>query len=448
MPGLPRFAIGTIQDGADSSAILAALLETLRREGLQTQCFASQSSLPGPWLARAVTGLPARYLDSWLMEREVCRDLFFRAAGTADLAAVAGRFDSLKAAPDAGASLDALSNWLGLPRLAIVNDSLVERHGLPQRPRAEAILLDHTSRQRDLPAVITDLEALWGLPVVGALDHADGVRRQLAAVVPGTDAPPALWERLAAEFREHWRSRRFARVVEGTDSFAAPCDHAIHDLPSCRPTVALAYDEAFFEYFPSTVDHLEMLGAQVVDFSPLRDEGLPPGTEIVYLGCGRPEAFARELSENHCMKSALRSHVARGGRVYGEVGGAAYLCQMLENPSGEMHRMCGILPAIARFCSADGESDRVKLTVRHENWLAQAGAVLRGYRSRRWCFEPFNCHFDSGRKCCCQPDLIGCNRVVGSLLYLQFSVLPELLQRFFQLPARSTPILDPWQIAS
>lgn len=448
MPVLPRFAIGTIQDGVDSSAVLAALLEALRREGLHTQCFASQSCLPGPWVAKAVTGLPARYLDSWLMSPEVCRDLFFRAAGTADLAAVVGRFNSGKDLTGVGASLDALSNWLGLPRLAVVNDSLVDRYGLPQRPRADAILVDHTSPHRDLPAVITDLEVLWGLPVVGALDHAGGARRQLAAAVPGTDVPPALWERLAAEFAEHWHPERFARVVEGSDSFEAPCTHVIHDLPPCRPTVALAYDEAFFGYYPSTVDHLEMLGAQVVDFSPLRDEGLPPGTEIVYLGCGRPEAFARELSENHCMKSALRSHVARGGRVYGEVGGAAYLCQMLETPSGEMHHMCGILPAVARFHSADGESDRAELTVRHENWLAHAGTVLRGYRSRRWRFEPLGCRLDSGRKSCCQPDLIGCNHVVGSLLHLQFFVLPELLQRFFRLPARSTPILDPWQIAS
>ena len=448
MPSLPRFAIGTIQDGADSSAVLAALLETLRRGGVQTQCFGSQSSLPGPWLAKAVTGLPARYLDSWLMSPEVCRDLFFRAAGAADLAAVTGRFDSVGGPGGVGASLDALSTWLGLPRLAVVNDSLVDGHGLPQRPRADAIFLDHTSPQRDLPAVITDLEALWGLPVVGALDRADGVRRQLAAIHPGTTVPPGLWEQLMGGFIEHWRPERFLRLVEKSEFFEAPSEHAIHDLSPCRPTVALAYDEAFFGYFPSTLDHLEMLGAQVVDFSPLRDEGLPPGTDIVYLGCGRPEAFARELSENHCMKSALRSHVARGGRVYGEVGGAAYLCQMLETPSGEMLRMCGILPAIARFHSADGEPDRAELTVGPENWLAQAGTVLRGYRSHRWRFEALGCHLDPGRKCCCQPDLIGCNHVVGSVLHLQFSVFPELLQRFFRLPTRSTPILDPWQIAS
>ena len=215
-----------------------------------------------------------------------------------------------------------------------------------------------------------------------------------------------------------------------------------------NPRSPWPYDEAFFGYFPSTLDQLELLGAQVVDFSPLRDESLPPETEIVYLGCGRPEAFAQALSENHCMKSALRSHVAGGGRIYGEVGGAAYLSQMIETPSGETQRMCGILPAVAKLQPDAAATVPTEITVPQENWLVPQGSRLRGYRSHRWQFTVLGCRMDARQKTCCHPDLVGCNCAVGSLIHFHFAAFPEMFQSFFRPSLPSPPLLDPWQSAS
>ncbi|MHB8898137.1 MAG: hypothetical protein ACYC6Y_05275 [Thermoguttaceae bacterium] len=448
MRSLPRLAIGTVQEGAELQAVLTALLDTLRRGGVQTQCFSFRASLHGPWTATAVTGVPGRHLDSWLMSREVCFDHLVRAAGGSDLAMVVGSFASRLGSQSDGGSLETLCDWFDLPRLAVVNDSLIDRHGLPGRPRADAVLLDHTSRDRSLAGMVTDIETLWGLPVVGALGNAPELRNMLGRLAPGDDVPPTLCDHLSEEFCPYWRPERFAEFADA----AMPLDfgpaYPIHDLPACKPTVAVAYDEAFYEYFPSTLDQLELLGAQVVDFSPLHDEDLPPGTDIVYLGCGRPEAYARALSENHCMMSALRSHVACGGRVYGEVGGAAYLSQAMQTPSGEFYRMCGILPSLARFQSACPVPQPIEITVTRENWLAPQGARLRGYRSGRWRLEPLGCRLDANPRMCCQSDMLGCNRVVGSLIHFQFSALPDMLQRFFRPSSRSMAILDPWQIVS
>jgi cobyrinic acid a,c-diamide synthase len=447
MPSLPRLAIGTIQDGADLQAVLMALLDTLRQGGVQPQCFASRSSLPGQWGSKAVTGLPGRFLDSWLMSPELCCDLLLRAAGGADLAAVVGEFDS-QPKGIAGGSLDTLCQWLDLPRLAVVDVALIDQQGLPNRPNADAVLLDHASRRRCLAGMITDIETLWGLPVVGALGNVEGARQELARLAPGTEVPLDLCRHLNEEFQQHWQPERFAHLVDRAAPLDVRLPQWIHDLPVRKPTVAVAYDEAFFGYFPSTLDQLELLGAQVVDFSPLRDESLPPETEIVYLGCGRPEAFARALSENHCMKSAIRSHVSSGGRIYGEVGGAAYLSQMMETPSGEMQRMCGILPAIARLQTGDNTTIPTEITVNQENWLAPQGTRLRGYRSGHWRFEALGCRLGTSQKTCCHRDLVGCNCVVGSMIHFHFAAFPEVLQSFFQPSRSSAPLLDPWQSAS
>lgn len=446
MPSLPRLAIGTIQDGADLQAVLVALLDTLRRGGVQPQCFAAQASLPGQWISKAVTGLPGRFLDSWLMSPELCCDLLLRSSGSADLAAVVGEFDS-RSTGNVGGSLDTLCHWLSLPRLAVVDVALIDQHGLPNRPDVDAVLLDHASRRRCLAGMITDIETLWGLPVVGALGNAEGARQKLVRLAPGAEVPADLSQELGEVFRQHWRPERFARLVDETAPLGIRLPQAIYDIPGRKPTVAVAYDEAFFGYFPGTLDLLELLGAQIVDFSPLRDESLPPGTEIVYLGCGRPEAFARALSENHCMKSAIRSHVSSGGRIYGEVGGAAYLSQMLETPSGEIHRMCGILPAVAQLQAGNHASVPAEITIAQGNWLTPTGTRLRGYRSGRWRFEALGCRLGTSQKSCCHRDLVGCNCVVGSMIHFHFAAFPEVLQSFF-LPSRaSAPLLDPWQSA-
>ena len=139
--------------------------------------------------------------------------------------------------------------------------------------------------------------------------------------------------------------------------------------------VAVAYDDAFRGYFPDTLDLLELRGATVCEFSPLRDERLPADTDIVYFGCGHPERFLPELAENDCMLLALKGHLCSGRRMYAECGGLAYLCQQLEMPDGLCWPMVGALPVTAQFHDAIEPPKPVELNLATDTWLAPAGAV-------------------------------------------------------------------------
>src|SRR5262249_15234642 len=143
------------------------------------------------------------------------------------------------------------------------------------------------------------------LPVLGAIEVMPEIRAALADVPSDCRLPEDLIDALARGFLKHAdlpalgslaRQRPFSRPEE------------LSGL-SCRGRrrfrVAYAQDEAFGRYFPDTIEALEALGADLVEFSPLRDEGLPEGVGLVLIGCGVPDHYAEELASNLSMIAAL-----------------------------------------------------------------------------------------------------------------------------------------------
>jgi len=288
---LPRVAVGTVQPGVDLQPMLWAMMEALRQRGLQVQSFLSRA-----WFARyhgeaGVTGLNPRHLDSWLMTPKQCRDIFVRGAEACDLAVVEGEFaHPLSDENPPGGRLDTLCNWLDLPVLVLLDAYRIERRRLPKRPeQADGLLLDRVSDGRHLAELTTNLEAFWGIPVLGALEVLPALRAEVHALPGGGRPSRELLGQLGRQFFRHGYPERVVELASRRQFVWPPTRLFALDRPSPPMVVALAYDNALNCYFPDTLDLLESCGARIVDFSPLRDERLPGGTDIVYLGCGHPE---------------------------------------------------------------------------------------------------------------------------------------------------------------
>jgi cobyrinic acid a,c-diamide synthase len=421
-------------------------MEALRRNGLQVQSFHSRACFPARQAAAAVTGLTPRHLDSWLMSPEMCRDIFLRGAHAADLAIVDGRFQPAMAADDEGGKLETLCQWLGLPRLVVLDAARLCQCRLPQKPKVEGLLLDRVADLEQCVRLSTDLESLWDVPVLGALDRSPRSSDQLGAVARGG----RLWQETCRDLGEQlmrcWQQGRLLEIASRWEMPDVTLQQPCPEPTPSRLGLAVAYDEAFNCYFPDTLDWLELRGASVVDFSPLREEGLPAGTDVVYLGCGQPERHAAALSENHCMKAALRNHLRAGRRIYAEGGGMAYLCQQMESADGALKRMVGIFPATARLTRSPSPPRPVEVTLARPNWLAATGERLRGYLGSHWELEPIG----ELRGSVAQPELaraiLGPFQAVGSLVHLNFAAQPDFLRRFFypQLPEPGGSDLGTW----
>jgi cobyrinic acid a,c-diamide synthase len=274
------------------------------------------------------------------------------------------------------------------------------------------------------------------------------LREAVRAVPAGVRPGEKLCTELGDRFVEHWQARRFEPLTCRRDLPAARPRLFRCDLPQSPTTVALAYDEAFHCYFPDMLDLLELRGATLVAFSPLRDERLPANTDMVYLGCGHPERHAAQLARNDCMKAAMRHHFQRGGRIYAEGRAMAYLCQQLDADDGQFHRMVGLFPAVAHVAPGLSEPTPVEITLNRTTWFGGAGLRIRGYRNNDCSLEPLGPLVG----CVAGPnypyDVVHHGQAVGSRLSLHLAAQPELLSAFFHPSACRPMAVDSWSSLS
>src|SRR5487761_745971 len=418
---LPRVALGNIQSDTPTQPMCWALMDGLARRGRQVQHFLSQSCFCPRNGALAITGVSSRHLDTWLMNRASCREIFVHGCSGRDLALIEGHFGLPEVPAVKGGSLDTLCDWLDVPRLVVLDVSKFDDCQLPERPhQIDGLLLDRVGSSAEAFRLQTSLQSLWDVPVLAALGELPALRAAIAQLRCGAIPPIEMCRELGDAFVQFG-------CLDGIESLAAR-----REMPAAPPaifakrrrrssrngvTIAVAYDPAFNCYFPDTLDLFDLEGANVVDFSPLRDEVLPQA-DVVYLGCGHPEFYAEALSGNHCMLLSLRNHVRSGGRVYAEGGGLAYLCQKLEAPDGTMVPMVGALAAVARMNRQMAAPAPIEASVSSGNWLAPAGARLRGYLNGHWLLEPVgplvSFLAEPGR----ELDLVGQYQVIGSRLHL------------------------------
>jgi cobyrinic acid a,c-diamide synthase len=431
MPELPRIAVGTIQPNSSAQPILWALMEALRRRGTQVQSFISRACFPQHKAAEAITGLKPRFLDSWLMSEAVCGEIFFRSSELGDLSLIEGDFSPPSSRGHEGGSLETLCRWLRLPRVVVL-DATREGPSLPERPECvDGVFLDRVADDGHLARLTTDVETVWRVPVLGALGELRHLREAIRRVPLGDRPPQCLYRELGSRLAERWWPERIDRLANSQDLPTTDNGLFRREMSPLRITVAVAFDESFNCYFPCGLDLLELRGATVVDFSPLRDPALPPETDIVFLGCGHPERYAAALADNHCMMSALRSHVRWGRRLYAEGGGLAYLCEQMETSDGAMVPMTGVFPAAARLDRHQGDFQPIEVTLDRANWLGHAGAKVRGYRNPSWRLESLGSLRSFLADADHPNDLVGTFQAVGSLMHVNFAAQQAVLNHFF-----------------
>lgn len=295
---VPGLIIAGAASGVGKTSLCAGLIAAWRRRGLNVQAFKAGPDYVDPGFHGRASGRPAYNLDPWMLGPGPVAEVYHYALAGADLAlveGVMGLFDGQEA------STARLAAILGLPVV---------------------LVLDAAAVAESLAAVALGFRDFDpGLTVVGVVANrvaGPGHRRLLAAALDrvgipllGTLAPDAaigLSERhlglVQASEHEDWELllARLARwAEEGIDTGALlrlarparPRPEAVTWPPPPtgpdRVQIAVAQDQAFSFYYPSNLELLERLGANLVPFSPVADAGLPAPVHGLLLGGGYPE---------------------------------------------------------------------------------------------------------------------------------------------------------------
>ena len=431
MPRLPRLAIGSVDRCSDYQPMLWALLDVLQRSDLHVQTFLSQACFAKLQGAHCITGECHRHLDSWLMSPEQCRAIFRHGGRQCDISIVEGCFAS-PSTGNIGGTLANVCNWLDLPRIGVLNVARIANCQMSvDRPQIDALLLDEVADSASLSRWQTQLEALWGIPILGALDALPVVRTVIGRLSRGSRPSRDICRALGDSLLQHLDVSRLMRLSDQRDFAIEDFPFLVDRVDRQELRVAVAYDDAFHSCFLDTLDLLEIQGATITDFSPLRDESIPRNTDLVYFGCGRPESYAEALSHNHCMHTGLREHIRNGGRLYAEGGGLAYLCRSMQLPDSQPLPMVGALPVRARLTPSSVPPFPVELALAQSNWFGDANSTIRGYLNTRWSMEREGDLINYVVQPDFRFDLLGQRSAVGSRIHLNFAAQPNFLQRFF-----------------
>lgn len=440
MRRLPRLALAIPDTGpgrtVEPAVATLAMMAGLALRGRRVQHFRSRALPSGSEMVERATGFPGRHLDAWLMPPQACREVFVRGCRNCDLAVIEGPIGSLatngSGCPvDDSGRLGPLAAALDAPVVAVIPCPDAASFHLPgDSSRADAFLLDQVKSRCDYDRVRRWLELAWRKPVIGAVEALPALRAILDDPIARESVPAEGLEQLGQSFL---RFADFEAIRALSTSRELGADGVRTLGPGQRRfRVAFAMDEAFGVYFPDTFEVLEALGAELLEFSPLRDESLPDGLDLVMIGCGHPERHAGALAENFSLISALKHHVCRGLRLYAEGGGAAYLSRSMRI-DGRAVPGAGILPVDAVLEPDAPPPHPICQVLNQDSWLGPSGTSIRGYRSHRWRFlpaaDPMDC---PGRSGVLTPhrDMFFRHHAIGSLVHLHPAALPDLIHAF------------------
>lgn len=440
MSPVASFAVGSLVQHAESRPLLWGLWDALDHAGYRVQSYHARAAYEPCQAATAITGLCPQHLDSWLMSRATIERIYRRSSKQSDIAVIHGPMsvprDSNEDNP--ASSVNSIAETLSVPLLAQIDVRQLGSCNLPDRPQQCAgLLLDHVPDRRSWATWKTILESQWQLPVLGAMTACP----ELRAAASRRSCHRDVYRHLGNEFRRFTSLGELATSLRTSTN--APAERARLLQEPRRLArgmrIAFAYDEVFCCGFRGVLDEFEAQGAELVDFSPLHDETLPHEVDLVYLGCAPVEQYAEQLMANTCMVAALREHVCDGRRIYGEVGGAAYLCRELVIPDGTIRPMLGILPATAVLNEASSTPEPREVSLRATSWLGVEGETLRGYCSPRWQLVPNEAATALGS----DAELILRHHAIGSTLQLFPAANAELLEKFL----RPCPAALSWAVS-
>ncbi len=464
MSALARLMIAAAGSGCGKTSVTCALLSCLQTRSVPVSAFKCGPDYIDPLFHQEVLGLSGCNLDLFLSDESTVRGLMAHYSAKTQLAViegVMGYYDGIGGTTDMASSYD-LANATQTPVLLLVDPRgmslslaalIAGFRDFRQPSHIAGVLLNHCSE-----ALYTLLrpviEEQVGLKVFGYLPddpefawesrHLGLDLRQRQAAWEGMQRMAAQMERTVDVNGLLAVARSAPPLEPGNNPLSAPLWASKGEKPvwgmsqastEVKPQIAVAMDEAFCFIYRENIDMLRTQGAEIVPFSPLRDQTLPDGVGGLYLCGGYPESYAAALAENETMRHSIREAAMSGLPTIAECGGFLYLQQTLEGEDGEMYPMVGLLDGVGMRSRGARRFGYLNMTARRDSLFATIGESWRAHEFHYWDCDRNGMDFD-----CAKPlrDLrwhagYAQGRLLAGFPHLYFPGAPQIAARFVRL---------------
>ena len=365
---IPRVLISADRSSSGKTTISMGLMAVLASRGYKVQPFKVALDYIDSSYHTEITGRFCRNLDGYLMDETGILDVYTHAcevgegADIAIIEGVRGLYEGFESLSDVGSTAQ-IAKLLKCPVVFVINARSITRSSAALvngyknfDPDVEiaGVILNNIGSRRHAEKAKQAIEYYAGVPVIGIIPRDPSMqismrhlglmpalegRRRLGdfderlegiekIIKEGVDIDRFLAIAGSAKPLESPENSIFTGLESGTGSLSVP-ESISGSIPgsipkSEKPRIGIALDEAFNFYYRDNIDLLELDGAEIVYFSPVKDSRLPD-VEGLYIGGGYPELFAAELEANESMRREIKEASASGMPIYAECGGLMYL---------------------------------------------------------------------------------------------------------------------------
>lgn len=342
-----------------------------------------------------IAGKTSYNLDSWMLSKEYNTRIFNEKTRGLDIAVVEGvmgLFDGYDGLSETGSTAQ-MAKWLDLPVVLIVSAKGKARsaaaivkgfEGFDKDLKIAGVIFSKTGSLRHYEYLKAAVEQNCKTKCLGFMPRNDSIvmpERHLGLVTSDeVDISRQVLSTLSSMVRDHIDMKG---LVNSLDSFDTSCNlDPKKDDRACEkgPTIAVARDKAFCFYYQDNIDILKKFGANIVEFSPLNDDSLPPDIDGIYFGGGYPEVFARKLSQKINLFQEIKKNSIAGMPIYGECGGFMFLCKDLScMDETQKYPMAGCFNFKVQMSKRLRSLGYREITLKKDTIIGKKGDVLRGH---------------------------------------------------------------------
>ena len=446
--------IAGTHSGTGKTTVSIGIMSALKKRGFSIQPFKVGPDFIDPGYHEAVCGIPSRNLDGWMLNKKYNLETFLHHSNGKEISiieGVMGLYDGYGGKSEDGSTAQ-IAKWLNSPVILVVDAKSIARsvaalvYGFERfdtKVKIAGVILNRVASVRHYKWLKDAIGERCKSRVLGYLPLDNSIKipeRHLGLVTSKEYNLKRDFIRRITYLIEHFIDLNLLLKVASplNKKGFCPKQSEITQKPARFVRIGVAYDEAFCFYYHDNFDLLQKSGAELIYFSPLKDECLPKNLNGIYLGGGYPELFARDLESNYKMREEIKSFASRGGAIYAECGGLMYLGKTIKDFDNNDFKMVGVFPFATTMEKKLTDLGYYTVEVLKDNILSKKGDVIKGHQFRYSHIERippsisrvYQIRKGNTNKFC--KEGFSLNSVVGSYVHLHFGSNINCAKQFIE----------------